>query len=94
VVFLLDVDGPDVVVGAAGDVLGGEHRGVHRVVLVVVAVHAVAADGMHVGRVLRQPVDDCRHVGFVGLVIERVCLRDPYDVSGFDLVGVYQPKDL
>ncbi len=50
VVLLFDVHRPDVVVGAE-DVLHAEHRGVHRVVLVVVAVHAVATDRVHVGRV-------------------------------------------
>ena len=39
----------------AEDVLHAEHRGVHRVVLVVVAVHAVAPDRIHVGRVLLEP---------------------------------------
>ena len=34
--------------GAGADVLDGEHRREHRVVLVVVPVHAVAADGVHV----------------------------------------------
>ena len=54
VVLLLDVHRPDVVVGAE-DVLDREHRGEHRVVLVVVAVHAVAADRIHVRRVLVEP---------------------------------------
>ena len=36
-------------VRAERDVLCGEHGRVHRVILVVVAVHAVAPDGMHVG---------------------------------------------
>src|SRR5205823_2606746 len=45
VVLLLDVDRPDVVVGAE-DVLHREHGREHRVVLVVVLVHAVAPDGV------------------------------------------------
>ena len=60
VVLLLDVHVPHVVVGAE-DVLDREHRGEHRVVLVVVAVHAVASDRMHVGRVLGDPLrETCR----------------------------------
>ena len=66
VVLLLDVDRPDVVMGAE-DVLDGQHRRVHRVVLVVVLVHAVATDRMHVGRVLARTTAQrrprCRLVG-------------------------------
>ena len=52
VVLLLDVDVPHVVGGALHDVLDRQHGRVHRVVLVVVAVHAVAPDRLHVGGVL------------------------------------------
>src|SRR5213078_375832 len=63
VVLLLDVHAPDVVVRAGGDVLGRQHRRVHRVVLVVVPVHAVAADGVDVRRAVVEPLDDVGHVG-------------------------------
>lgn len=51
VVFLFHVDVPDVrLVGAALlDVVDGGHGRQHRVVLVVIAVHAVAADEEQVG---------------------------------------------
>src|SRR5579872_6230038 len=49
VVLLVHVDGPDVVAGAVHDVVDRQQRRVHRVVLVVVLVHAVAAHGVHVG---------------------------------------------
>src|SRR3954470_19408888 len=48
VVLLLDVDLPHVIGRTVDDVLDGEHRRVHGVVLVVVAVHAVAADRVNV----------------------------------------------
>src|SRR5690606_23361094 len=72
VVLLLDVDLPDVVGGAGGDVLGGEHGRVHRVVLVVVPVHAVAAHRVHVRRAVLQPLAHALHVGLVALVVEGV----------------------
>src|SRR5678816_514462 len=41
VVLLFHVHAPHVVLRAARDVLGRQHRGVHRVILVVVAMHSV-----------------------------------------------------
>src|SRR5262249_48912893 len=54
VVLLFDIHRPHVVVRTE-DVLDRQHRGIHRVILVVVTVHAVTADGIHVGRVLGDP---------------------------------------
>src|SRR5437764_11295463 len=72
VVLLLDVHAPHVVAGTGRDVLGGEHGRVHRVVLVVVAVHSVSTDGMDVGRALVEPFDDAGHVVLVVLVVGRI----------------------
>src|SRR3546814_3107856 len=49
VVLGVDVHVPDVVIGTE-DVLDRQHGRVHRVVLVVVAVHAIAPDGVDVDR--------------------------------------------
>ena len=54
VVLLFHVHRPDVVCRPV-DVLDGEHGRVHGMVLVVVLVHAVAADGVHVGGVAVEP---------------------------------------
>src|SRR5262249_53723453 len=48
VTLLFYVHRPDVVRRAVEDVLHAEHRGEHRVILVVVPVHAVAPDRVHV----------------------------------------------
>src|SRR6059036_4047844 len=47
-VFLVHVDRPQVVVLSEDDVANGQHAGQHGVVLVVVAVQPVAADGLEV----------------------------------------------
>ncbi len=82
-VVLLHVDLPDVVVGAQ-DVLHCEHGGVHGVVLVVVLVHPVAPDGMHVGGVGRQPRPQDVDVGLVGVVVDGVGLGHAHHVAGLD----------
>src|SRR6478736_1828136 len=84
VVLLLAVHLPHVVDRAGHDVLDREHRGVHRVVLVVVAVHAVAADRVHVGGAVGEPLAHALHVGLVAVVVEGVRLRDPHHVPGLD----------
>src|SRR5438105_1651214 len=91
VVLLVDVDTPDVVIGAE-DVLHRQHRGVHRMVLVVVAVHAVAADGIDVGRVLLEPGAHRLDTGLVRVVVEGVRLRHPDDVPGLDYGGIDEPE--
>src|SRR5204862_3919483 len=94
VVLLLDVHAPHVVLRAGGDVLGREHRRVHRVVLVVVPVHPVATDGMDVGGAVLQPFDDARNVGLVVLVVERIRLGHAHHVADIDLARVGQSEDL
>jgi hypothetical protein len=79
VVVLFDVDRPHVVLLAVGYVLDGEERGEHRVVLVVVTVHAVAADRVHVRRILGEPFPDDVDVLLVLHVVVRVRLRHPHD---------------
>ena len=49
-IFGVLIDLPDIVKLFTGDdVRGGEHAGHHRMVLVVIFVHAVAADEMQIG---------------------------------------------
>src|SRR5438105_7437033 len=67
VVLGVDVDAPDVVMGAQ-DVLDRQHRGVHRVILVVVPVHAVAAHRIHVGGVILDPGAHDLDLGLVRVV--------------------------
>jgi len=55
VVVVVEVDGPHVVRRSEHEVFDRVHRGQHGMVLVVVAVHAVAADRLHVARVIFQP---------------------------------------
>src|SRR3954470_11529673 len=86
VVFLLDVDLPDVVRHAVGDGLHREHRGVHRVVLVVVLVHAVAADRVDVRSVGVEPGTEHDDVVAVVLVVDRISLGNADDVAGFDVL--------
>src|SRR4051794_1871072 len=65
VVHGLGVDRPDVVVGSLGDILHGAHRREHRVVRVVVAMQAVAADLDQVPDALEPVLDDVHAVGVV-----------------------------
>ena len=84
-IFLFDVDFPDVVGRAIHDVLHGQHRGVHRVVLIVVAMHAVTANWVNIGCAIVEPLAQTLHIGFVTLVVERVGLRHTHDISSFNL---------
>jgi len=60
-VDILDVYAPHIMMRAEGNVLSGQHGSEHRVILIVVPVHAVAADWMNVGDALIQPVHDPRN---------------------------------
>ena len=84
VVLLLDVHRPDVVVGAE-DVLDREHRRVHRVVLVVVPVHAVAADRVHVGALRARATSAAPRRWPCSRRRRRVRLRHPHHVAGLDV---------
>src|SRR3954454_21927472 len=92
VVLLLDVDLPDVVRHAVGDGLHREHRGVHRVVLVVVLVHAVAADRVDVRRVGVEPATEHVDVLAVVLVVDRISLGDADDVAGLDVLRLHDAE--
>src|SRR4051794_3035450 len=72
VIFLLDVHRPEVV-ALSQDVLHREHCGQHRMVLVVVAVHAVAADDLQVREIVEPLADDAKSVAIM-LVIDRIGL--------------------
>ena len=61
-IFVLHVHAPDVVIRPE-DILHRQHCGQHRVILIVVLVHAVAADRVHVRRVLLDPAP--QHVDVV-----------------------------
>ena len=60
VVLLLGVDAPEVVPLAVGEVADGEEAGEHRVVLVVVAVQPVPADGLEVLEPVHELAGQCR----------------------------------
>src|SRR5947209_3474878 len=94
VVVLLDVDLPHVVRGALDDVLHGQHRGEHRVVLVVVPEHPVAPDRVQVGGVGVHPGADGLQVLLVAGLVERVGLGHPDDESLLDVGGLDQPEIL
>jgi hypothetical protein len=75
VILEIRVHRPDVVPGAL-HVLHGEHRGQHRVVLVVVLVHAVAADGVQVGDRVEERAHGVQPFPIRGIV-DRIRLRHP-----------------
>ena len=78
----------------AEDVLDGEHGREHRVVLVVVLVHAVAARrGARWGRARRATSRRTLDVVLVVLVVDGIRLRHPHDVAGLDLAGVDEAED-
>ena len=90
----LDIDLPHVVGGAVDDVLDGEHRRVHRVVLIVVAMHAVAAHRVDIGDVRVEPASQHIDVVVVGGVVHRVGLRHPNHEPLFHDPGLEQPEPL
>src|SRR6478609_5687928 len=91
VVPVLDVHRPHVVVGAE-DVVDREDGRHHRVVLVVVLVHAVAPRRHQVWCVLGDPVAQDRDVVLVVLVVDGIRLRHPHHVAGLDLARVGQAE--
>ena len=90
---VLDVDRPHVVVGPE-DVVDREDRRHHRVVLVVVLVHAVATRRHDVRGVVGDPVPQDRDVVLVVLVVDRIRLGHPHDVAGLDLARVGEDRVL
>ena len=71
VVLGVRVDLPGIELAEAHDVPGGEERGHHRVVLVVVLVHAVPAGQLEVAQVL-EPVPDRRQMVLIDVVVDRI----------------------
>src|SRR5581483_4067013 len=92
VILGLDVYRPRVMPRAVEDVLDGQHRRVHRVVLVVVLVHAVATDRVHVAGVLLEPAAHDVDVLAVVLVVGRIRLRHPNDVTRLDPTGIHEAE--
>ena len=90
-VLLFDVHGPDVVVRAE-EVLDRQHRGVHGVVLVVVLVHAVAADEVQAASMLVEVLDDVLDVAPVLGVVVRVRLGHAHHEASLDLVRLHEPE--
>src|SRR5579883_1685639 len=75
VIFGVLVYGPHVVqTFSRGDVFGGEHGGHHRVVLVVVLVHPVAAHQVQVIAALLQSAAHRIHMAQIGIVVHGVRL--------------------
>ena len=86
VVLGVGVDLPGVEPAQAQDVPRGQQRGHHRVILVVVLVHAVAAGQLEVGQV-GQPAADHGQVGLVLVVVDRVGLGHADDAAVDHLGG-------
>src|SRR5208283_4082275 len=89
-IFIVDVDVPKrLLVGAAGgDVVDRSAGGEHRVVLIVVAMHAVAADEKQVLDRIHPGADDCK-LG-VGAEVCRVGSGHPSDGGGDDFLPLDQ----
>src|SRR5579863_626639 len=81
VILLFDVYSPDVVFGSRHDVLDGEHRCVHRMVLVVVLMHAVAPDWMKVRCGNGHPAPDVLHGLGIPFVIDGVRLWHTHHIA-------------
>ena len=77
VVLEVRIHRPDVV-GFAVQVRHGEHGRVHRVILVVVFVHAIPADRVQIGDRIQETAHDGEMVG-VRRIVNRVGVGDSYD---------------
>ena len=92
-VFGILVDLPGVAELAAGeDVPGHEHRGHHRVVLVVVFVHAVAADEVEAREAAGDRRADRLHLGVVAVVVDRIRLRLADDMPVDDIATAHEAE--
>src|SRR5688572_31515611 len=72
---------------ARSDVFHGEHRRHHRVVLVVVLVHPVAAHEMEPGVIAGERLPDDLDVSRIVSVVDRVRLALPYDTAATAFLG-------
>jgi len=84
VILLFNIDGPHVM-GSAVDVVDGQHCGEHRVILVVVLVHAVSTDEVHVWHVLVEVVCNDLDVRLVVAVVVRVGLGHAEYIANFNI---------
>ena len=74
------------------EALDRQHRGQHRMILVVVAVHAIAAHRMDVGHLGFQPLADRLHLQVIAGVVDRVGLCHPDHEALLDVAGPYQTE--
>ena len=88
VIFLVDIDLPNVMGRVIHDVFNCKHCRVHRMVLVVVAMHAVSTNGAHVRSAFVNPLSKFLNIGLVPLVLERIGLRDAHDIASLDPTGL------
>jgi len=88
IVAALGVDFPGVEFGSAEESQGGVVAGEHGVVLVVAAVHAVAADGLQVGEALEICAEGV-HMGTVFGVVDGVGVEFADDEAFSGEVGFF-----
>jgi len=93
VIRAVGVDRPQVVFGAVAGVVDGAQRGQHRMVGVVVAVQAVAADLLQVLDALEPGAHRADAALVVG-VVDRIGLRNAHDVAALDARGVGEADPL
>ena len=92
-IFGILVDAPDVVNARSGDdIFDRQHRGHHRMVLVVIAVHPVAPDQMQVGMRRFQFLAHRGNVLGIVLVIDRIGFFLPHDRAAEHLFSRDQPE--
>src|ERR1051325_7171760 len=82
------IDRPQIV-ACAEDVFDGQHRRQHRVILIVVFVHAVAPDQLQVNDRAEKAANDLQRL-LIGKVINRVSLGDSDDHGVLHLTGFHQ----
>ena len=82
-VLLLLIDSPDIVLGAC-DVFNGEHGREHRMILVVVFVHSVAADRIKVFKLSKEITNGLESVAVTD-VVDWVGFRHPRYGATLDL---------
>ena len=83
-VLLFHIHFPNIVIGAE-DIFHRQDRCQHRVILVVVLVHTVTANKVHVGSCTLEIARYVRHVLLIGVVVIRVGLLDPNHIATFHL---------
>jgi hypothetical protein len=93
VIFGVLVHLPDVVDARAGlDVFHRQHRGHHRVILIVVTVHPVAPHHMQRGETRLQIIAHGGDMGGIALVIDRIGLFLTHHRAADHLIGADQTR--